>query len=77
MEARALVLHENCADDKVGGVGVKVIVEGCVGEDESRSGGEGGLEVVHHLLMVVGPYEVHSFLEKVGEGCTWSLLKRQ
>jgi hypothetical protein len=71
LEALALVLHEDGADSKVGGVGVKAIGEGWVGDDESRSGGEGGLELVHHLLMLVRPCKLHSFLEEIGEGCTY------
>ena len=71
LEALALILHEDSADGKVGGVGVKAIGERGIGENESGSGGEGGLELVHHLLMVVRPHEVHSFLEEVGEGCTY------
>ena len=50
---------------------MKPIGEGGVGEDESRSGGEGGLELVHDLLMMVRPHELHSFLEEVGERCTY------
>ena len=37
---------------------------------EGKSGGEGGLELVHDLLMMVRPHELHSFLEEVGGRCT-------
>ena len=39
LEALALVLHEDDVDSKVRGVGVKVLEEGGVGEDDHGSGG--------------------------------------
>jgi len=71
LKPMALVLHEDGSNGKVGGVGVDAVGEGVIGENERRSRGEGGRELIHDLLMLVGPLEAHPFLEEVGEGGTY------
>ena len=49
---------------------MKLIGEGGIGDDE-RSASEGALELDHDLLMMVRLHQFHSFLEEVGERCTY------